>query len=424
MNSKERAILKAVDALSDDILDLTCRLTAEPSVLGNEASAVRVMEDALVGLGYDPVRVPIDPVRLSNHPGYAPVPWEYSKDNGRNNLVSVIKGKGSGPTALFNGHLDVVSPEPADFWTNDPFMPLVKDGRIYGRGAGDMKAGVAAMTYAYRALEKAGFGLQGDLILEAVIEEECCGNGALACLDAGYDADAVLIPEPFGPTILTNQVGVMWFKVVIRGLAGHVLNTKAGANALEKLYPIIRELRGLEEELNAEPHPPAYADMPHPLNLNIGIINGGDWPSTVPAFAEMHCRLSFFPGTTYEEICERISETVRNAASEDPWLSVNQPKTEFYGFRSEGHSLSPDLPPLKVLAECHESIAGRPPQEYIATCTTDLRAFTSYGKGHAACYGPKAQNIHGADESVEIDSIIRTAETYALFLARWCGLTE
>ena len=77
-----------------------------------------------------------------------------------------------------------------------------------------MKAGVAAMTYALHAVERAGFGLRAPVTLEAVIEEECCGNGALACLEAGYDAEAVLIPEPFGPTLYTAQVGVLWFKVV------------------------------------------------------------------------------------------------------------------------------------------------------------------------------------------------------------------
>ena len=104
-----------------------------------------------------------------------------------------------GRSALFNGHLDVVSPEPRDLWDSDPFTPTLRDGWLYGRGAGDMKSGVAAMTYALHAVERAGFGLRAPVTLEAVIEEECCGNGALACLAAGYDAEAVLIPEPFGP---------------------------------------------------------------------------------------------------------------------------------------------------------------------------------------------------------------------------------
>ena len=163
-----------------------------------------------------------------------------------------------------------------DFWKTDPFAPMIRDGWLYGRGAGDMKGGVAAMTYALHAVEKAGFGLCAPVTLEAVIEEECCGNGALACLAAGYDADAVLIPEPFGPTLYIAQVGVLWFKVHMRGVSGHVQDTAAGTNAIEKSYPVITALRRLEETMNGEECPEVYHDIGHPLNLNIGIFKGGD----------------------------------------------------------------------------------------------------------------------------------------------------
>ncbi len=431
MDTREQAIILAVEALSDDIIELTRRLVAEPSTLLNEASVLTVMENAFVGLGHDPVRVPIDPARLASHPGFAPVTWDYTHYQGRHNLVAVVKGQGSqggqgnSPrSALFNGHLDVVSPAPLEYWNDDPFTPVIKDGWLYGRGAGDMKAGIAAMVYAAKAVERAGLALEGDVLLETVIEEECSGNGALACLDAGYDADAVLIPEPFGPTLLTEQVGVLWFRVDVAGLPSHVLDTSAGANAIEKLFPLIQALRALEQEMNDEPRPQGYVDIPHPLNLNVGILQGGDWPSTVPAFAEMHCRMSFFPGESYESVCERIVRRVRETAAMDPWLALNQPKVSFHGFRSRGHSMDPQNPALLTLGGCHASLTGKEPERYIATCTTDLRAFTSFGKGNATCYGPVAKNIHAANECVNIDSVVHTAKAYALFLARWCGLAE
>jgi acetylornithine deacetylase len=287
-----------------------------------------------------------------------------------------------------------------------------------------MKSGVAAMTYAVHAVEKAGFGLQAPVTLEAVIEEECCGNGALACLAAGYDADAVLIPEPFGPTILTNQLGVLWFKVVVEGKPVHVLEAPAGTNAIEKMFPIVQALRQLESDLNASDIPQTYQSTPHPINLNIGIINGGNWPSTVPAQAEMHCRLSYFSNISYETMRRRIIETIKNVASDDPWLSDNPPMTTFYGFRSDGHSVSRHMPAFDTLNECHKILSGRDAEEYIATCTTDLRAFHFFGKGQCTCFGPTGGNFHGADEWVDVPSIIHTAKTYALFLSRWCGLSE
>jgi len=411
-----------VDRLADDVLDFTCRLVEEPSTLGNEASAVELMKGELKHLSLSPVEVPIDRSKLTDHPGFAEVPWMYE---GKNNVIAVRPADGSGGrSVVFNGHLDVVDPEPVSFWDTDPFKAVTQDGKIFGRGAGDMKSGVAAMTYAVHAVDRAGFGLQAPVTLQAVIEEECCGNGALACLAAGYDADAVLIPEPFGPTILTSQLGVLWFKITVEGKPVHVLEAPSGTNSIEKSYVIVQALRKLEKALNASGVPSAYKDIPHPINLNIGIIKGGNWPSTVPAKSEMHCRLSYFPGTGYEEICAMIVDSVKAVQAEDPWLSANPPVVDFYGFRSDGHTVSRDLPAFSTLNSCHKSLLKEDALEYVATCTTDLRAFHFFGKGQCTCYGPSGGNYHGANEWVDIDSIIHTAKTYALFLSRWCKLSE
>jgi acetylornithine deacetylase len=422
LNKKEEKIIQTIESLADDIIDFTCRLVKEPSILGNEASAVDLMKKELEKLSFSPVLIPIDQSLLADHPGFARVPWTYEN---KNNVVAVRPPDGnSGRSVIFNGHLDVVDPEPVSFWDSDPFEPVIKNGRIFGRGAGDMKSGVAAMTYAVHAVEKAGFGFQAPVTLEAVIEEECCGNGALACMTAGYDADAVLIPEPFGPTILTSQLGVLWFKVTVEGKPVHVLEAPTGTNSIEKSYLIIQALRKLEDELNHFKVPEAYQDIRHPINLNIGILNGGNWPSTVPAKAEMHCRLAYFPGIAYKEVCQKIKETIQAVQADDPWLSENPPIVEFYGFRSDGHMVSRDAEAFNTLNDCHRTLTGQDAEEYIATCTTDLRAFHFFGKGQCTCFGPSGGNYHGANEWVDIDSIVHTAKTYALFLSRWCGLSD
>lgn len=421
MKRIEKQILDAVDHLTDDVLDFTCRLVAEPSTLENEASVLRVMEKELTKLSFDPVRVPIDPVTLSEHLGFAPVPWSY---DGRYNVVARREASADGGrSALFNGHLDVVSPEPRILWNTDPFEPVERDGWLYGRGAGDMKSGVAAMTYAVHAVEKAGFGFKAPVTIETVIEEECSGNGALACVAAGYDAEAVLIPEPMGLAILTAQLGVLWFKVTLTGVPRHVHEAQAGVNAIEKCIPLIAALRDLEAEMNQEVHP-IYEGIQHPINLNIGIIKGGDWPSTVPAAAEFHCRLSFFPGNTYDQTRQRIVDTIARAIKSDPWLAENQPKVEFYGFRSEGHVVDRNQPAFNTLNDCHREINGQDAGELISTATTDVRAFYYYTQAQATCYGPVAENIHAANERVNIESVIHTAKVYTLFLARWCGIVE
>jgi acetylornithine deacetylase len=420
MNLIEKKVLEEVDRLRDDIIDFASALVSKPSVLGKETPVLEMMADKLESLSFTTVKVPIVPEELSKKPGFAPVPWSY--ENRYNLVVTCPCTDQRGHSALFNGHLDVVSPEPIDQWETHPFDPIIKEDWLYGRGAGDMKAGLAAMIYAVYAIQKAGFGLNGPVTIETVIEEECSGNGTLACLYAGYDAQAILIPEPFGPTILTHQVGVLWFKVIVQGVSTHVMETPSGVNAVEKSYVLMSALRELEAKMNQEVHP-AYRNIDHPLNLNIGMIHGGDWPSTVPAKAEFHGRLSYFPGKTFEEIKQNIIQAMDTASRNDLWLSKNPPLIEFYGFRSEGHGLSRDLPAFKVLNNCHRDLTGGEADDYIATCTTDLRVFNLFGKGDATCFGPISKNIHGANECVNLESVIHVAKTYALFLSRWCGLS-
>jgi acetylornithine deacetylase len=421
MDPIEKTILSTVDDVAGGMLDFTSRLVAEPSTLGNEKGALAVMEAELNRLGWPAARVPIDPKAHSGHPGFAPVPWDA---DGRFNLVATRPAdEVGGRSALFNGHLDVVSPEPLSRWHTDPFKPYEKDGWLCGRGAGDMKGGIAAMTYALAAVEKAGVGLKAPVTIEGVIEEECSGNGAVACIAAGYDADAVLIPEPFGPTILTAQVGVAWFKVSVSGVPQHVLDTQGGVNAIEKCYPIIQALRDLEAESNRQV-PPPFDALNHPANLNIGILKGGDWPSTVPAAAEFHCRIGFLPGTTFEQIREKVIARVREAAQRDAWLSQALPKVEFYGFRSEGFVLNRDRPAFQILNACHRDLTGEEAKSHLCTATTDLRAFVHYGRGQATCFGPIAENLHAGNERVHIGSILHTAKVYALFLCRWCGVVS
>ncbi|NCC26554.1 MAG: M20/M25/M40 family metallo-hydrolase, partial [Deltaproteobacteria bacterium] len=248
--------------------------------------------------------------------------------------------------------------------------------------------------------------------------------GALACRVAGFDAQAVLIPEPFGPTMLTAQPGVLWFRVSVRGRATHVLQAGAGANAIEKCWPLIKALRDLEAEMNREPRPGPWEAMEHPIHLNVGRIQGGDWPSTVAAEAFFEARLAFLPPTGFKDTAERIRLCVARAAVADPWHENHPPQVEFFGFRSKGHVVSGTPEPFRVLADCHRSLAGSAPEIYTATCTTDLRAFFLSGPSRATCFGPVAENIHGPDERVRLDSVLYTASVYALFLARWCGLTE
>jgi acetylornithine deacetylase len=121
---------------------------------------------------------------------------------------------------------------------------------------------------------------------------------------------------------------------------------------------------------------------------------------------------------------KRVEKTIAEAASADAWLSRNPPRVDFYGFRSEGHYISRDLPALKTLGACQADLSGNAAESFVSTATTDLRTFVHFGRGQATCFGPVAERIHSCNERVNIDSVIHTAKVYALFLLRWCNSVE
>ena len=216
----------------------------------------------------------------------------------------------------------------------------------------------------------------------------------------------------------------MWFKVAMHGRPGHVLAATAGTNAIEKAWPVIAALRRLEAEMNAEERPAVYGELPHPLNLNIGIFRGGDWPSTVPAAAEFHGRLSFFPGTSYETVCRRIEDAVTEAARKDPWVAENPPAGDLLRLPVRGPYHRPRTPgfghPERMPPGAQR--AGR--RQLRLHLHHRPARLSQFRPGAGTCYGPVAENIHAANERVEMASILQTARTYALFLTRWCGIVD
>ena len=177
-----------------------------------------------------------------------------------------------------------------------------------------MKAGLAAIVGAVRGLRRLGLEPLGRVELQSVVEEECSGNGAYQCVLSGRPADAVIVTEPTSLTIQTSQVGVLWFQVAVRGRPAHAGDAPIGLNAIEASFPVISALRALEAELNVTP-PAPYDVYEHPINLNIGMIRGGDWPSTVAAVSVLHCRLALFPGASVDELKTRVEDTVAGAAA-------------------------------------------------------------------------------------------------------------
>src|SRR5882757_6848829 len=277
--SLKTKIMNEVDRRFDDQTKVLADLVKIPSTRFREAPAQDMMarlfkED---GLGVDRWQIRIDD--LKHLPGYSPHSQDY--DDAWNVVGAWRPGSPKGRSLILNGHIDVVPEGPHEMWARHPFEPAVKDGWMYGRGAGDMKAGLILNVFALRALRTLGYQPAADVYQQSVVEEECTGNGALACLQRGYRADAALIPEPMWNQLIRAQVGVLWFQVHVRGIPVHVRDASSGANAIEASYGIMQALHRLEEDWNGRRHQyPPFGTVEHPINLNVGRIEGGDWPSS------------------------------------------------------------------------------------------------------------------------------------------------
>ncbi len=418
----ERAVLEAADGLRENGVALLASLVRQRSLLGEEAGCLDAMAAVFEGLGLAPRRVATDPDRLRHVPGFSPPLIGYE---GRDNVVAVHRPRAAtGRSLMLQGHVDVVPEGAADLWTTPPFEPSVRDGRMYGRGAGDMKAGLVSIAMALTALRRAGLQPAAEVQLAAVVEEECTGNGALAVMHALPKPDACLIPEP-GPGYLalyTAEVGVVWAWVTVTGKPAHVREMQAGVSAIEAAAVVMERFRAYEGEMNrGERRHPAFAAENHPINVNIGTIQGGEWNSSVATRATLGVRVGVMPGHSCHDVRREIERLVAEAG-EDGRLRGARLEVAFRGFMADGCVFPAEQAISRAVAAAHRRVTGEAVRHCNALGLTDARFYPLYQGTEATCYGPEADSIHGIDESVGLESMHAATRVLALTIAGWCGV--
>ncbi len=421
MSEAKRRILAAVDDAFDAQIAFTQSLVRFPSVRGAEHTAQDFMADAMRQRGLAVESWTIDIDAISSHPGFSPVTVSY--EQAINVVGSWRPETQHGRSLILNGHIDVVPTGPLKGWAYPPFEPHIADGWLYGRGSADMKAGLAANLFAFDAIHSAGFKPAATIHFQSVVEEECTGNGALSCLVRGYRADAALIPEPMLDRLVRANTGVLWFKVTVAGHPAHTARMAQGANAIDAAYRVISALRELEVQLNAEHEEHRHFEhLDHPINLNIGTIEGGDWPSSVPAWCSFQARLAIYPGISAQTAFDQVKTWIATAAANDLYLANNPPEVEINGFFAEGYVLPEGTDAEATLARSFSAVHNASLECMTAPAYLDARVFMLYGDTPCLVYGPEGSDIHGYDERVNLDSVRRVTKTIALFIADWCGL--
>jgi acetylornithine deacetylase len=401
----------ALQARREDVCNLLCDLIRIPSTVGQEGPAMELLAGRLHGLADEVELVPV-PQEITQDPDYS-WPIRGLQYEGRPNLRVVKKGSGPG-ALLFNTHLDVVPPSA----THDrPFDPRVEDGLVWGRGACDAKGQVACAYALLAALHDANIAPPVDLIFHFVIEEEVGGNGTVAMVRRGEQADACVVLEPSEFVILPQIRGAVWFDATVYGQAGHSGKPGGTVSALFKAIRAIQALEAYHDRCIAESrgHYPLFDAFENPAPLTIGQMIAGDWPAQAPQKATFRGVLGILPDRTKEQVMAEMEAAVRQCG--DPWLNDHF-EIEFT-YRHDASVIDPNHPLVAALQEACKA-CGIPPKVSAMTASCDAWMYTQQLNIPTLVFGPGSLGVaHSDREHIALADVLKGAEILGALVQNW-----
>lgn len=418
MNETERRVLDAIDM--DGLVKLLGELIAIPSLDG-EAGELAVQEHVAGWMRQSGMQVDtwdLDFDTLQRHPDCS---WEVERARGLG-VVGVLGEDRGGRSLILNGHTDVVPAGDLANWRFPPWQGTVADGRVYGRGAVDMKGGLCCALLAAKAIHDAGVQLNGRLMIESVIGEEDGGIGTLAAVLRGYRADGAIIMEPTELCVAPAQAGAINFRLTVPGLSAHGCVREEGVSAIEQFFPIYAALMALERERNAPSGDPLYARYALPYALCIGKVYAGTWASSVAESLVCEGRYGLAIGEDIPAAQRRFEAAVAAAAQADGWLRAHPPVVEWWGGRFEPASTPLDHPIVAAVSEAFGAATGGAARLEGMTYGADMRLLVNVGGTPTVMFGPGDVRVsHKPDEFVPIADLEAVTRTLALAVLRFCG---
>ncbi|MDF2854530.1 MAG: acetylornithine deacetylase [Neobacillus sp.] len=397
-------------------------LVQENSTRENESSAQAIIIEKCRQLGLDLDIWEIGGDGLTQHPAYC---CDRKSFGGNPNVVAVLKGSGGGKSIILNGHIDVVPVGDEKNWKHDPFSGQIECGKLYGRGATDMKGGTVALLMAIESLIATGIKLKGDVIYQSVIEEESGGAGTLAAVLRGYKADGAIIPEPTNMKIFPKQQGSMWFRITVKGRAAHGGTRYEGVSAIEKALIVIESLQELEKARNEKIVDPLFDKIPIPIPINIGKINSGEWPSSVPDVAVIEGRMGVAPDETISAAQQEMINCLQKINEQEDWFKENPLEVEWFGGRWLPGNLESNHPLIQTLSESFSEIKGEEPIIEASPWGTDGGILSNIGHTPVVVFGPGVtETAHDANEHIVLEEMFNASEIIALTLLKWCEVSQ
>lgn len=417
----ERQIASAVDDAKDEMVSFIQTLVQSPSLANDEGPVQEFVQNKLDSLGLTTQKIPVIFDEIEDHPAFCDD--GFSPDN-RTNIIGKWNNRGSGRSLILNGHVDVVPTGPDSLWDESPWSGSIKDGRIYGRGSCDMKAGLATGIFAIQVLQEFGFKPNGNVMVQSVVGEESGGCGTLANIVKGHRADGAVILEPTSLKLCSIQSGALTFRLTIPGKATHAAMRWEGVSAIEKFNLIHQAILALEKHRHQSFEVKYYESPDRVAPINIGTIKGGEWHSTVPESVIAEGRLGVFPGEAAQAARDAFENHLRQVAETDPWLKENPPVVEWFEGQFESGQTNPDHPLIQSLSESFLKTTGDAPNIAGVTYGSDLRLFTNHANIPAVLFGPGDVRLaHAANEFVEIEEVLTCVKIIANMIIKWCGGT-
>ncbi|RXT04282.1 peptidase [Ammoniphilus sp. CFH 90114] len=398
------------------------KLVQAPSTQGNEAGVQEIVVEKLNAMGLEVDVWEPDGEELAKHAYFYSPKSEFS---GSPNVVGVMRGTGDGRSIVLNGHIDVVPAGDTAQWKDDPFSGKIEDGKMYGRGVTDMKGGNVSLLLAMQALQALDVRLKGDVIFHSVIEEESGGAGTLAAILRGYRADAAIIPEPTNMRIFPKQQGSMWFRLMVKGRAAHGGTRYEGVSAIEKTMTVVQHVLNLEKERNARITDPLYKNTPIPVPINLGVVEGGSWPSSVPDLVKLEGRMGVSPEETMEQAKAEMKDWIAKLGDIDPWFKDHPVELEWFGARWVPGTIDTDHELMNALVGKFRQVTGTEPVIEASPWGTDGGLLTHVAETPSIVFGPGVTEMaHFPNEYIVLDKVFEAAEIIALTLLDWCGVED
>lgn len=418
-----------IDRLRQPFTEFLQALVRLPSLPGEEQAAQHIFAAKLQQIGCEVDVLRSNFAELEHHPAFSDDGISFDE---RLNIVGTWAGRPPkvaspteqtrGQSLILNGHMDVVPIGNAALWKFPPWGGVVEDGRLHGRGACDMKAGLAAAVFAVEALRNLHFQPFGTVLIESVIGEESGGAGTLTTLVRGIRADAAILMEPTRLLSCPVHSGALSFRITITGRAIHASMKRFGVSAVEKFQQVFQAIQDLDQNRHLHYENRIFEFEDNIAPISIGTVVAGDWLSTVPETLVAEGRFGVFPGESVADARAALVACLAQVTSGDPWLQAHPPALEWIEGQFEPGQTSLAEPIVGALSSAHASVFGDRPKVQGVPYGSDLRLFTEHGRFPAVLYGPgDVAFAHTVEEHVELAEVFGCAKVLATLIVDWCG---